>query len=67
MTECAHVGRRGLGQKCSDYESLPLCAVHHRTGRESHHRLGKRFWAFHCLSRVALVTELRRVYALESS
>lgn len=25
-----HAGRRGLGQKCSDYESIPLCRAHHR-------------------------------------
>ncbi len=25
-----HVGRRGLGQKCSDRETIPLCARCHR-------------------------------------
>jgi hypothetical protein len=25
-----HAGERGLGQKCSDYETVPLCMVHHR-------------------------------------
>lgn len=47
MTEAAHVGDRGLGQKCSDRETLPLCAVHHRTGSAAHHVLGKRFWTHH--------------------
>lgn len=25
-----HAGPRGLGQKCSDRESIPLCGSHHR-------------------------------------
>ena len=62
FTECAHVGRRGLSQKCSDRESLPLCALHHRFGVESHHRLGKRFWQAHRLNRAALILELNRLY-----
>jgi hypothetical protein len=67
-TECAHVGRRGVGQKCSDCESLPLCAFrHHSVGVYSHHTLGKRFWGFHGLDRHALITEMQRLYALEVS
>jgi hypothetical protein len=62
-TECAHVGRRGLSQKCPDYESLPLCAVeHHRIGPGSHHKLGKRFWGFHGLDRAELIAELQALY-----
>ncbi len=65
-TECAHVGRRGLSQKCPDCESLPLCAIeHHRVGPESHHKLGKRFWGFHGLDRVALIRELQALYEVE--
>jgi hypothetical protein len=61
-TECAHVGRRGLGQKCSDHECLPLCRKHHRTGPTSHHVLGKRFWAYHGLDRVGLIMQLQGIY-----
>ncbi len=64
-TECAHVGKRGLGQKCSDYETLPLCAEHHRTGPESHHVLGKAFWAHHGLDKEVVIAELQRLYSLE--
>ena len=46
-TEAAHVGARGLGQKCSDREALPMCANHHRLAGDSHHRAGKLFWAHH--------------------
>jgi predicted nucleic acid binding AN1-type Zn finger protein len=28
--EAHHAGERGLGQKCSDRETIPLCAAHHR-------------------------------------
>jgi hypothetical protein len=40
--EAAHTGLRGLGQKSSDFSAIPLCEVHHRTGRDSYHRLGAR-------------------------
>ncbi len=57
-TEAAHVGDRGLGQKCSDLEALPLCAWgHHRVGPYSIHVLGKRFWAHHGLDREALIQD----------
>jgi hypothetical protein len=66
-TECAHVGRRGLAQKCPDCESLPLCAIeHHRIGPESHHRLGKRFWGFHGLDRVGLIKQMQSLWAEET-
>jgi len=62
-TEAAHVGLRGLRQKCSDRETLPLCAEHHRTGPDSHHVLGKRFWEHHGIDRdiwVAAYAEAQR-------
>ena len=43
--EAAHTGLRGLGQKSSDYSAIPLCVAHHRTGRDSYHRLGVRQFA----------------------
>src|SRR5579871_5804923 len=43
--EAAHTGLRGLGQKSSDYSAIPLCAAHHRTGKDSYHRLGARQFA----------------------
>jgi len=61
-SEAAHVGVRGLGQKCSDRESVPLCEVHHRTGAESHHVLGKNFWSFRGLNRDKIIAELNRLY-----
>ena len=60
--EAAHVGERGLGQKCSDYETIPLCAQHHRLGKDSHHVLSKAFWAHHGLDKAAIIAELRRLY-----
>jgi hypothetical protein len=36
--EAAHVGSRGMGVKCPDTETAPLCQMHHR----EQHRIGKR-------------------------
>jgi hypothetical protein len=30
VVEADHAGRRGLGQKCSDDQTIPLCTEHHR-------------------------------------
>lgn len=65
-TEVAHVGIRGLSQKSSSYDTIPLCAEHHREGRESHHKLGKKFWEFHGLDRDALISEYRKMYELKT-
>lgn len=54
-SECAHVGNRGLGQKSSDRETLPLCKEHHTEGKLAHHKLGKRFWGVHGLDKDALI------------
>lgn len=66
-TEVAHVGVRGLRQKCDPREVLPLCGVlHHRLGPYSHHRLGKRFWEFHGLDREALLRQYQERYESET-
>lgn len=67
IIEAAHVGRRGLSQKCPDREAIPLCRLHHRTGMSSHHQLGKLFWLFHGLDREQLIEELNRRYEEEKA
>lgn len=54
-TEVAHVGMRGLSQKCDDRCTIPLCGLHHRVGREAHHKLGKLFFEHHGTDKDALV------------
>jgi hypothetical protein len=66
-TEAAHVGVRGLGQKCSDRETIPLCPAHHRLDRDSCHRLGKRFWQHHGLDREALIAAFNQRYEREAA
>jgi hypothetical protein len=34
--EAAHIGHRGMGQKCSDFETIPLNKLYHR----EQHRIG---------------------------
>jgi hypothetical protein len=65
VTEAAHVGDRGLGQKCPDLEAIPLCGIeHHREGKLSHHHLGRHFWDYWKLSKVEVLTTLHRAYGL---
>ncbi len=61
-SEAAHVGVRGLGQKCHDRQTVPLCDAHHRTGAYAHHVLGKAFWDFYDLDRDKIIAELNRLY-----
>ena len=57
--EAAHTGPHGLGQKSPDTSAVPLCAIHHRTGNESYHRLGPRkFSQVHNLDLAAIVRRL---------
>ena len=42
--EAAHTGPHGIGQKSADTSAIPLCVQHHRTGRDSYHRLGRRIF-----------------------
>ena len=61
-SEAAHVGQRGLAQKCRDDETIPLCPEHHRTGKDAHHVLGKGFWKHHGLDRELALKLLNEAY-----
>jgi hypothetical protein len=61
-TEAAHVGERGMSQKCNDRETIPLCQEHHREGKRSHHKLGKGFWAYWRIDRDALLSQLQEEF-----
>jgi hypothetical protein len=61
-TEVCHVGLRGLGQKSSDRDTLPFCAIHHREGRYSQHHMGKRFWEYWKIDKQNTIAELNRIY-----
>ena len=57
--EAAHTGPHGMAQKSSDTSAIPLCPRHHRTGRDSYHRLGPRaFEMQHGLDLRAVVARL---------
>lgn len=63
ITEAAHTGSHGIGQKSSDRDALPLCAIeHHREGPTSYHKLGTKFFAYHGLDRKKLVADLQRQF-----
>ena len=64
-TEAAHVGLRGLGQKCHDREAVPLCGEHHRLGPDSHHQLGKGFWAPRRLTAEDVIAYFGLLYEME--
>ena len=59
--EAAHTGPHGLGQKSPDTSAIPLCVKHHRTGKDSYHRLGPRkFSEAHDVDVAAIVLRLNR-------
>lgn len=59
--EAAHTGPHGIAQKSSDTSVVPLCARHHRTGRDSHHKLGPRaFERHHRIDLRAITAHLNR-------
>lgn len=66
LTEAAHVGPRGISQKCPDRETLPLCALHHREGQFSQHSMGKLFWKHFDLNRDELLAMYQMRYRGES-
>jgi hypothetical protein len=45
--EAAHTGPHGMAQKSPDTSAIPLCRRHHRTGRDSYHKLGARAFERH--------------------
>jgi hypothetical protein len=58
--EAAHTGPHGMAQKSPDTSAIPLCVKHHRTGRDSYHKLGARaFERHHQLDIGAVVARLR--------
>lgn len=61
-SEAHHAGVRGLGQKADDRTAIPLCAHHHRTGRDSAHVRGKRFWNYHGIDRGNLIAGLNHEF-----
>jgi hypothetical protein len=63
--EAAHMGDRGLRQKASDHDAVPLCANHHRIRPDAHHRLGKTFAAYFALDIPAIQAALRKQYLAE--
>lgn len=67
VVECAHVGDRGKGQKCSDLETLPICDWHHRLARDSHHVLGRNFWQHHNLDRAELIARFQQDFYAEAA
>jgi hypothetical protein len=57
--EAAHVGPHGISQKSSDRSTIPLCTNHHRTGKDSYHKLGPRkFQQVHHLDIPSIVRRL---------
>lgn len=66
MIEAAHIGEiRGLRQKCSDREAIPLCVDHHRNGPVSHHVLGKTFFLYWSFNRKELINKYNERYEAE--
>lgn len=65
ITEAAHVGERGMSQKCPDRQAIPLCKDHHTERRDSAHKLQKRFWEHHGIDKDALIAALNSRYEEE--
>lgn len=68
FTEAAHIGssttHRGLSQKVPDIESIPLCAMCHREGQFSIHKIGpRRFFALHLADRDEVIQMFQKMYA----
>lgn len=71
-TEAAHVGDRGMSQRCPDRQAIPLCghtthmdgpaSGHHREGPASAHKLQTKFWSYWDLDRDVLIETLNATY-----
>lgn len=61
-TEAAHIGDRGMSQKCPDSEAVPACSTHHREGPYSLHRLGATFWKIWNVDKLAVITHYQKLY-----
>lgn len=55
--EAAHTGPHGIAQKSPDTSAIPLCARHHRTGRDSYHKLSARAFERHHQLNIRAVVE----------
>ena len=64
--EAAHVGERGMGQKCPDRQAIPLCIEHHTQGKHSYHRNARGFWAHWKLDRFELIEGFNARYEEET-
>jgi hypothetical protein len=56
--EAAHTGPHGMSQKSDDHTCIPLCEEHHREGKFSYHKLGRKFWTHWGIDRQQLVRTL---------
>ena len=70
-TQVAHIGLRGIGQKCPDRQAMPLCAIHHLHqtaggGPDSHHTIGRAFWSRHGIDRDNVIAILNELYRKET-
>src|SRR5690242_18817694 len=63
QVEAAHSGPHGVGLKASDLDAIPLCRVHHQSGPDSYHALGRDFFSFHRLDREAIIRRLREEFS----
>jgi hypothetical protein len=62
-TEAHHAGDHGYAQLPPDRTCIPLCAEHHRTGKDAAHGpLGKNFWKHHDIDRDAMIAALNSAY-----
>ena len=62
-TEPHHAGDHGYAQLAPDRTALPLCAEHHRTGKDAAHGpLGKNFWKHHDIPRDEMIAALNSAY-----